>query len=172
MYPLVPPVFKAIIKSTIKVSILCEVVFLVILISMGIAGIFADAFTAIFFSFVFLSIIPLAAIPCMRHYKTSQSSVVVTDECIRVVDRTGDCWREIPYDTINRIGVETIPGFFYGQDRHRAMHAYICVYLNSCTKVPDVTYAEHFMHKDFFMVYYQEDLMNVLSPKYTQHRSG
>lgn len=163
MFTLVPPAFKAIIKTTIKVSFFCEIAFFIVLLIMGIVGIFEDIFSSVCFSVVFLCIIPLALIPCLRHYKTSQSSVEFSYDCIRVVDEAGACWREIPYDAISSISVENISGFFYGQDRQRANHKYICVYLNGCTRIPDVAYHELFKHKDFFMSYYQENVFAVLS---------
>lgn len=168
MCNLIPLAFRSIMKTTIKVSVFCEFAFLVALVIMGITGMFKDTFSAVFFSLVFLLIIPLALIPCLRHYKTSQSSVEILFDRIKVLSKSGVCWREIPFDLITHIGVKSISGFFYGQDRHQATHKYICLFLNGCTKIPNTTYAELFKHKDFFILYYTEEALDLLSKNYTK----
>lgn len=132
---------------------------------------FKDIFSAVFFSAVFLLILPLALIPCLWHYKTSQSSVEILQDRIQVLDKRGVCWREIHFDTINSMEVESISGFFYGQDRHLAKHKYICVFLHGCTKIPDAAYSKLFMLKDFFILYYTEDALDLLSKNYWQYLS-
>ena len=79
--PLIPPVFKAIMKTSVKAGFFCEITFFVLVVSMGIAGMFKDIFSAVFFSSVFLLIIPLALIPCLQHYITSQASVEILQDC-------------------------------------------------------------------------------------------
>lgn len=169
--PLIPPVFKAVMKTSVKVGFFCEITFFVLVVSMGIAGMFKDIFSALFFSVGFLLVIPLALIPCLRHYKTSQSSVEILQDRMRVLDKRGVCWREIYFDAVTNIGVENISGFFYGQDRHQAKHTYICVFLHGCTKIPDVAYSDLFTRKDFFALYYTEDALDLLSRNYQLYLS-
>lgn len=166
MFQLVPPAFKAVMKATIRVGIFCEITFSFVLVIAGICGIFQDIFSAFFSSAVFLLIMPFALIPCLRHYKVSQSSVEILSDRIKVLDKRGVCCREIHFDTINRIRVESIAGFFYGQDRNQSEHKYICIFLNDCTQIPNAEYDKLFKHKDFFMLYYSEDALDFLSCKF------
>ena len=171
MYNLTPGVFKSVMKTTVMVSVFCEIIFLIVLIIMVFCGMFEDIFSAVYFASVFLLIIPLALIPCLWHYKTSQSSVEILSDRIKVLDKNGTCWREICYDTITYIGVESISGFFYGQDHSRATYKYICMFLNGHAKIPNATYSELFKHKDFFMLCYAEDALDLLLKNYQKYLS-
>ena len=85
-------------------------------------------------------------------------------DCIRVLDAKGKCWREIPYDSICDIRIETIIGAFYGE-KDTAEFKYICVFLNGNTQIPEVSYAKLYKHKDFFMMYYDERAFALLQRK-------
>lgn len=128
MFPLISPVLKSVMKRTVKVCIFVELIFCAVLVSTGIMGLFEDVFTAVFVSGTFLLIIPLAIAPCLLHYRTSQSTVEFSLDCIKVVDAKGECWRELSYDSISDVRVESISGFFYGQDRDQIENNYICVF--------------------------------------------
>lgn len=163
IFDLVPPAFKSVMKMSVKVGFFCEVAFLIGLVIACVTGISKDMFSAIIFSILFLSIVPLALIPCLRHYRVSQSSVEFSYDCIRVLDRKGVCWRKIPYNTISNISTESISGFFYGEDRHYTSHTYICVFLNGQIGIPEVSYDKLFAHKDFFMLHYEDSALTMLS---------
>ena len=160
---LVPQEFKTIMNTIIKVGIGCEVAFCIALVIAGVLGTSKDLLNSILYSFMFLSIIPLALIPCLRHYRISQSTVFLSKDRLMVLDRKGNCWREIPYDRIHKISIESVAGFFYGEDAEDVKRRYICIFLNGCDKIPCTAFSKLFIDENFFMLHYDENAMALLS---------
>ena len=161
-FDLVPFGFKKLMWTVRNVAIVMELVMLLLLLLMGVFGMFANTKTAITFSSVFLMPFTLCMIPGFLYEKISQSHVEFTTNRLRVSDRHGRCWREIPYNSITAIRSDEIAGFFYGKDREKVVAKYICFFLNGATEIPDVSYAKLYKSDDIFIVGYQEAAMSFI----------
>lgn len=159
---LVPLRFKKVMWTVRKIAIIGEVLTALLLLIIGVLGIFADTITAIVFSLSCLSITALLMIPGFLYEKISQSNVEFTADKLRVLDRHGNCWREISYDSITAIRIDEIAGFFYGKDRDMNIEKYICFFFNDTSVIPDIPYTKLFKSKDFFVVGYQEDALDLI----------
>lgn len=159
---LVPLRFKKVMWTVRKIAIIGEVLTALLLLIIGVLGIFADAITAIVFSVLCLSITTLLMIPGFLYEKISQSNVKFTADKLRVLDRHGNCWREISYDSITTIRIDEIAGFFYGKDREMNIEKYICFFFNGTSEIPDIPYSKLYKSKDFFIVGYQENVLDLI----------
>ena len=165
-FDLVPLQFKKTMWMVRRVAIVAEIFCVLILLLIGIMRVFHDLTTAVIFSTGILSISTLLLIPGFLYERISQSTVEFTVDRIKVFDRHGRCWREIPYSFITSIRTENISGFFYGKDKHLCTQKYICFYLNNTREIPRVSYAKLFNVQNFFMVAHQCELEDLTMHKF------
>lgn len=132
---------------------------IILLLIMYAVGIFPDTTTAVLFSVGIMPIPAILLIPGLLYEKISQSTVEFEVNRIKVFDRCGRCWREISYSSITDIRINEVTGYFYGTNKHLFCEKHICFFLNDATDMPDVSYAKLFKNPSFFMIGYQEGLL-------------
>lgn len=126
-------------------------------VAMLLLDIFHDITAAIVFLLLLLFIAVPWLLPGLRFNKTSQSSVRFTSDFIQLLDKRGNCWRSIDYNTISDVRTEDISGFFYGENQDMYHNKYICIFLNESTDIPPVPFAKLFTAEDFIMFGYHPE---------------
>lgn len=134
-------------------------------IAMLLCGIFHDMVAAITLLLLLLLITVPWLLPGLRFDKINQSRVCLMSDCIRILDKSGNCWRTIDYSTISDVREEDISGFFYGENKNLYREKYICVYLNGLAEMPCVPFARLFAEKDFIMFSYQLEALQWIQQK-------
>ena len=154
--------FKVLMRTTKRIVIAFNafiVLFAIFVISLGIIGTRESSINV--FSIMLLMFAPLM-IPYCIYDKVCQSSVEITPDSIHALDRKGHCWRTISFESVTDIQTKEISGYFYGENRYEVKEKYICFFLNGSTCIPDVSYNKLFRHKDFFLISYQEEIVDYL----------
>ena len=166
---LMPLGYKSYIRTIKKVGIYAVMGALLLLLILNIFGYLHDGMTAAVVLAVLLLITVPLLIPGLAFDKVSQSTVQLTDGQLRVLDKRGRCWRTIDYSVIKAIQVQEIRGFFYGQNKGKWRHQFVCVFLNESFQIPDTSFAKLFTHQDFFMFDYQLEALRYLQEKHRAH---
>lgn len=162
MIYLVPNHFRKTIVAVRNAGISLVLLAIMWILYVGFSGGFSDLSSAILYSLTILTVASLSMIPGIRYYKVSQSTVLLTPTQIRIVDKSGSCWREIDYTSISKITVENIAGFFYGKNNDNCVNKYICIYLNELATIPNVTYHNLYTHRNFIIISYQEHALSTI----------
>ena len=106
--------------------------------------------------------------PLLRYGKLSQSTLTIGENDIEIRDRKGICLKQIPFDSITEIRREQIYGELFGEKKDECHGVYLCFFLNGNTEVPDVPFYKLFLHKNFTMVYYEEENLPLFSDSLRQ----
>ena len=158
-YNLVPPA-KIIMHMRKRIAIGSIVITTILWVALLLCGSFEDNVNNLcVVSFMFVAFDILVLYPIVRYGKVSQSVVKFTAESIQFLDAKKRCWRTLPYNTISKIEKRMIRGTFYGEKKDEIEGEYLCFFLNGLEDIPDVSYSKLFIHRDFTMVYYQENLL-------------
>lgn len=153
---LLPKSIKSQMQAIKMVSFCVTISAVTFLIALWCFGCFDTTTTGILFSIMILCVFIPMLLPSILYYKTSQSSLIITDDHIYIRDKKGNCLRTINCNTITDIRVEEISDFFYGRNRHTFRFEYVCLFLNGNTQIPDVSFSKLFFEKDFIMFGYDE----------------
>lgn len=162
---LIPYSIKQQMKTMRRVSFYTVGCIFVLYIAMLLYGIFHDMVAAITLLLLLLLITVPWLLPGFRFDKINQSRVCLMTDCIRILDKSGNCWRTIDYSTISDVREEDISGFFYGENKNLYREKYICVYLNELTEIPSVSFAKLFAEKDFIMFSYRPEALQWIQQK-------
>jgi len=84
---LVPKNYKDVIKTANKISVICIIVSLVFITTLLFTGVFRDVESFIIIFVFYVSTFVLLSIPGFRYDRISQSTVYLTDDGIKVVDK-------------------------------------------------------------------------------------
>ncbi len=131
-------------------------------LTLSFCAVFSDIATFFVLTSLLIIFNTLFLYPYVRYGRISQSNVKFTSDSVQFVDLKGVCWRSISYTSILKMQKRTIYGTFYGENKHEVEGIYICFFLNVMDDVPNVPYHRLFLHKDFAMVSYHEELFAYL----------
>jgi len=159
---LVPKNYKDVIKTANKISVICIIVSLVFITTLLFTGVFRDVESFIIIFVFYVSTFVLLSIPGFRYDRISQSTVYLTDDGIKVVDKKGHCWRYIAYESISMVKKQEVVGFFYGFRKDEGAYDYICIYLNGNIYIPNIAYSKLYNQRDFFLIAYDNELYKKL----------
>ena len=153
------PVAKILFRARKKVAILMSVLITTLWVGLGLHIGFNDIWiiTALFFVFAVF-----VWYPYVRYGKISQSMVKISTEGVDFIDVKNLCWRSIPYKSISSVTKATIYGTFYGEKKDEVNGMYICFFLNGIDRIPDVSYHKLFTHRNFAMITYQQEIVDML----------
>ena len=167
---LLPKSIKSQMQAIKTVSFCVTISAVAFLIALWCFGCFDTTTTGILFSIMILCVFIPMLLPSILYYKTSQSSLTITDDHIYIRDKKGNCLRTINCNTITDIRIEEISDFFYGRNRHTFRFEYVCLFLNGNTQIPDVSFSKLFFEKDFIMFGYNEEALKRISLIHEQIR--
>ena len=103
--------------------------------------------------------------PSVRYERIARSTVTFSNQSMDFLDQKGLCWRSMPYDSITAVYKSTVYGTFYGINRDNVEGVYLCFTLNGSRDVPNEKYYRLFSHKDFTMIYFQDEIVSILKSK-------
>lgn len=152
-----------------NVGISAGIFAIVLLLAMWGFKIFRDLSTGVVFSLVLLSVAIPLQIPSIRFDKVAQSTVRFEFDQIKILDKKGRCWKSINYCSISAVRVEEVNGFFYGKNTDLFRNKYICIFLNNSTNIPDVPFADLYDEKDFVMLNYQIEALQLIQQKFFEN---
>ena len=159
-YMLLPPAYKVMVDVTRKVCLALFVILSLFGLIIAFAGQYDHSKDPLFL-LVILDGIPVAIwiTKVLPKEKISQSYVTFTFDRIKVFDRRGRCWREIPFSSITNVRGEVLQGYFYGSPSNEKGIKYICFYLDGSTQKPShLSYYRIFEDERFFMIAWTESL--------------
>ena len=164
-FDLVRPITKAMFRARKKVLLIWSPLLLLVLL----AWILEDV-TGLAPLFLIIFSIPAGVLiyPLLRYGKLSQSTLTIGENDIEIRDRKGICLKQIPFDSITEIRREQIYGELFGEKKDECHGVYLCFFLNGNTEVPDVPFYKLFLHKNFTMVYYEEENLPLFSDSLRQ----
>lgn len=165
-FHLISDAFIRTIQTVKRVAIMIEMLAILMLLSMGICGVFKDIATAILFPAGILLVTTSLLIPGLLYDKYCQVTVAFCSTQINVMNRS-HCLRSIPYSAITDVSIEEIAGFFYGRNKSQVKDRYICFFQNNLQDIPSVPYSKLFAHKSFFIVSYRKDAFDAFQSLYS-----
>ena len=160
IYPLLPPAYKVMVDATRRICMCLVAIIALFGLIISITGQY-EYIGNLLFLLTILESVPLLIwfIKVFPKEKVSQSYVTFASDRIRVFNKRGRCWREIPFSTITNIKEEFLQGFFYGNHPNEKNIKYLCFFLNGTTQKPlHLSYYHMFEDKSFFMITWTESL--------------
>lgn len=168
-FDLIPLYYKKLYHVHKLVRYIVPSVVMLISIALPLTGVANDWVSFIYFCIPWLHEIAYSFVLGLLYDRITQSTVIFQSKSIQIRDKKGKCWREIPYDRITKSSIESVSGFFYGSDRHKAVSKYICFYLDKEKTIPLVSYKKLFCGESFCMMAHSKEAWETFIKAYSSY---